>query len=122
MFYVVFLERAFAGLESTAREERLRGSAREVEVRQRERWSAGVVVARRRAQRTRGFFLVGAEAKKESRVHVTDFLVVCSVPLDSSCMQSPRNTLVSMPNHMPSNKNSGSRIPPKWIHIISHSP
>ena len=28
MFYVVFLERAFAGLESTDREERLRGSAR----------------------------------------------------------------------------------------------
>ena len=28
MFFLVFLERAFAGLESTDREERLRGSAR----------------------------------------------------------------------------------------------
>jgi hypothetical protein len=28
VFFLVFLERAFAGLESTDREERLRGSAR----------------------------------------------------------------------------------------------
>jgi hypothetical protein len=48
VFYVVFLERAFAGLESTDREERLRGSARGRRHGQRERCVKGVGQVRRR--------------------------------------------------------------------------
>lgn len=60
MFYVVFLERAFAGLESTDREERLRGVAREPrEVEGRPSVSgASSVVRRNYVDTCNGFFIV----------------------------------------------------------------